>query len=100
MNGELFAGPLYSTLAALIGLAAGFFFFGTLLLITKKITEMKNPGTVVLLSLFGRMLPTVAAAYASVRLAGFGGVLFFLSGFIGVKLIFVLLSRKREETAG
>ena len=100
MDGELFGNPLYTAIALGIGGGAGIFFFGTLRIITKKIGEMKNPGAVVLLSLFGRMIPTVAAAYLSARLAGFGGVLFFITGFIGVKLFFILRHRKGEGTAG
>ncbi len=99
MDLELFRNIGVTALTGAMGAAMGLFFFYTLRIITRKISSMKKPGLVVTAGLFARMVPTVAAAYLAARIAGLGGILFFLGGFLCVKFLFIAFMRNRKSTA-
>lgn len=87
------------TLAALAGAALGFVFFRALLLTVERLVTSPRPGVLMLASLMLRSAIVLGGFYAIARLAGLGGLVAGLAGFVVVRTAMIRRVRRAAPLA-
>lgn len=81
-------------LAALAGAVLGFVFFRALLATVERIVTSPRPGALMLASLMLRSAVVLGGFYAIARLAGLGGLVAGLAGFVVVRTAMIRRVRR------
>ena len=76
-------------LGIILGMATGFFYFGSLYLTVRRLPRTKNPALLMFSSFLGRTVIAVAALFLILKLGDIMMLLAAVIGFIAMKLLFV-----------
>ncbi|MFW6312932.1 MAG: ATP synthase subunit I [Spirochaetota bacterium] len=82
------------------GIVAGVAFFGGLYLTTRRITTTRHPVALVLSSFFSRTAVVAVGAWLAGTGGDYVGLLAYVVGVFGVRVVLVARVRRREEAGG
>ncbi len=73
----------------ILGMATGFFYFGSLYLTVRRLPRTKNPALLMFSSFLGRTVIAVASLFLILKLGDIMMLLAAVIGFIAMKLLFI-----------